>query len=116
MKFIEGKLGCSPNIMGRDSGSAANMPCYSGDHLTKLATLSRQLYEADDTGIYDLTGCMSACEKDKFEVILGHGEEPEENGEVLLTFTINDRFSSEEEQGWWSHSLVIFPIILTGKN
>ena len=99
MKFIEGKLGCSPNIMGRDRRSAANVPCHSGDHLTELATLSRLLYEADDTGIYDLTGCLSACEKDKFDVILGHGEEPEEEGEVLLTFTINDRFSSEEEQG-----------------
>ena len=43
--------------------------------------------------------CMSACEKDKFDVIIGHGEEAEEEGEVLLTFTINDRFSSEEEQG-----------------
>ena len=52
---------------------------------------------------------MSACEKDKFDVILGHGEEAEEEGEVLLTFTINDRFSSEEEQG--GGSLVICPIL-----
>ena len=43
--------------------------------------------------------CLSACEKDKYDVILGHGEEGEEEGEVLLTFTINDRFSSEEMQG-----------------
>ena len=43
--------------------------------------------------------CLSACEKDKFDIILGHGEEGEEEGEVLLTFTINDRFYSEEEQG-----------------
>ena len=56
IKFIEGKLGCSPNIMGRDRMSAANVPCYSGHHLTELATLSRLLYEADDTAIYDLTG------------------------------------------------------------
>ena len=42
--------------------------------------------------------CLSACEKDKFDVILGHGDEGEEEGEVLLTFTINDRFYSEEEQ------------------
>ena len=42
--------------------------------------------------------CLSACEKDKFNVVLGHGEEGEE-GEVLLKFTINDRFASEEEQG-----------------
>ena len=42
---------------------------------------------------------MSACEKDKFDVILGHGEEGETEGEMLLAFTINDKFSSEEEQG-----------------
>ena len=42
--------------------------------------------------------CLSACEKDKFDVILGHGEEGETEGEILLAFTINDKFSSEEEQ------------------
>ena len=41
---------------------------------------------------------MSACEKDKFDLVLGHGDEVEEEGEILLTFTINDRFYSEEEQ------------------
>ena len=44
--------------------------------------------------------CLSACEKDKFDVILGHGEEGETEGEILLAFTINDKFSSEEEQVW----------------
>ena len=56
MKFIEDKLGCSPNTMGRDHESAAHATCDSGDHLTKLANLSRLLDEADDTGIFDLTG------------------------------------------------------------
>ena len=41
---------------------------------------------------------MSACEKDKFDLTLGHGDEMEEEGEILLTFTINDRFYSLEEQ------------------
>ena len=51
---------------------------------------------------------MSACEKDKFDVILGHGEEGETEGEVLLAFTINDKFSSEEEQArvWFSTNFV----------
>ena len=74
-------------------------PCHSSNQLTELATLSNLLDEADDTAIYELTGCLSACEKDKFDVILGHGEKGEVEGEVLLTFTINDRFSSQEEQG-----------------
>ena len=56
MKFIEAKLGCSPNTMGRDHGSAAHATCDSGDHMTKLANISRLLDEADDTGIFDLTG------------------------------------------------------------
>ena len=42
--------------------------------------------------------CLSACNKDKFDLVLGHGDEVEEEGEILLTFTINDRFYSEEEQ------------------
>ena len=54
---------------------------------------------------FTYTRCLSACEKDKFDVILGHGEEGEEEGEVLLTFTINDRFSSEEMQGGLSISI-----------
>ena len=74
-------------------------PCHSSNQLTELATLSNLLDEADDTAIYELTGCLSACEKDKFDVILGHGEKGEVEGEVLQTFTINDRFSSQEEQG-----------------
>ena len=56
MKFIKAKLGCSPNTMGRDHGSAAHATCDSGDHMTKLANISRLLDEADDTGIFDLTG------------------------------------------------------------
>ena len=51
----------------------------------------------------NLPRCLSACEKDKFDVILGHGDEGDEEGEVLLTFTINDRFYSEEEQGGLVH-------------
>ena len=52
--------------------------------------------------------CLSACEKDKFDVILGHGEEGEEEGEVLLTFTINDRFSSEEMQGGPNYDRILY--------
>ena len=82
MEFIEGKLGCSPNIIGSNRRSPM-APCHSSNQLTELATLSNLLDEADDTAIYELTGCLSACEKDKFDVILGHGEKGEVEGEVL---------------------------------
>ena len=60
--------------------------------------------------------CLSACEKDKFDVILGHGEEGETEGEILLAFTINDKFSSEEEQvrGWFTYILLLETLIQLG--
>lgn len=42
--------------------------CTSKSQLLALANISRELYEADNNDIYDMTGCLSSCEKDQYSL------------------------------------------------
>ena len=75
-------------------------PCHSSDQLTELATLSNLLDEADDTAIYELTGCLSACEKDKFDITYGVESTLKDASycRALVSLQIDDKAFIEEEQ------------------
>ena len=46
----------------------ARPPCQSPEDFKKFTTLSAKLQFADTSAIYDMTGCLSACEKYRFEL------------------------------------------------
>ena len=63
--------------------------------------MSKKLEETGDTAIYDLTGCLSACEKYKFALAnddVSLSGEVNATSETLLSFTVNDGYYVEEEQ------------------
>ena len=67
-EFIEAKLGCSVNIQGMRSSERP--PCQSAEQFVEFTSLSRELQYADASVIYNMTGCLSSCEKDKYDVIM----------------------------------------------
>ena len=64
--FIESKLGCTPNILG--SQYPNGLPCNTRSQLLDLANLTTQFQEADEREVFEMTGCLSACEKDLYRV------------------------------------------------
>ena len=65
-KFIDGQLECSSRIQGSDS--AEKMTCDNVTQLQSLSQYSHQFQEADANTIYKITGCLSSCEKDEFQI------------------------------------------------
>ena len=60
-KFIEEHIGCSPDIDG--SQYPHGIKCQTKGQLAALANISRLLQNAVESEIYEMTGCLSACEK-----------------------------------------------------
>ena len=69
-EYISDQIGCIPNIMGvNDSiGTMSSPPCNSTSDLNKFATIAEKLQFADTSTIYNMTGCLSTCEKYKFDI------------------------------------------------
>ena len=103
-KFIEDKMGCSVNIQG--ISSTERPPCLSAEKFVEFTSLSRQFQYADASVIYNITGCLSSCEKDKFKVTMTDKTEVawdykwSKEGLSYLTLYINMHESSyiEEEE------------------
>lgn len=64
--FVESELGCSPNIQG--SQYPIGVFCSTEKQLQDLTNITRIFQEADENEIYELTGCLSACEKDIYRI------------------------------------------------
>ena len=64
----------------------------------QLANVSKELEEAGDTAIYDMTGCLSACEKYKIDLTNNDVSGEVNTTETELIFIINDGYHVEEEQ------------------
>lgn len=98
-KFIEGQIGCSPDIDG--SQYPEGIPCDTKSHLQALANITRVFQNADESEIYKMTGCLSACEKDQYslnadqweKVYQGFGSQCE----YRIRFKIMDRTYEEQE-------------------
>ena len=65
-KFVEKQLGCNPMILGSQYSEAVQ--CRTDSELKKLVNLSKLLNEADENDIYEMTGCLSSCEKDQYSL------------------------------------------------
>ena len=76
--------------------------CNTVAQLNAFANLSKKLESAEATNMYEMTGCLSACHKNKYELTIEeesyrtlYGYHP---SEVLLIFTIYERSYVEEEE------------------
>ena len=99
-KFIANEIGCSINIQGIQP---TNHPvCNTVEQLHAFAKISSKLENAEATSIYDMTGCLSSCEKDKFDISLEAESYRTRYGnydsDVLLRFTIYESSYVEEEE------------------
>ena len=98
--FIERKIGCTPNIQG--SQYPKGLPCNTKSQLLDLANITMLFQEADENEVYEMTGCLSACEKDLYRV----SADPIQKEfvafggkcEYHVKFKIMDRSYEEEEQ------------------
>ena len=68
IEYIQAKIGCSANIQGIQPSHAP--PCETKQQFKDYVKLSKKLQYADEAKVYGITGCLSSCEKDKFEIAL----------------------------------------------
>ena len=98
--YIEKQIGCSPNIQG--SQFPEGIPCNNKSHLDGLVNIMKVFQTADDNEIYAITGCLSACEKDKFILSVDPVEKVtnkhSSNCEFHISFKIMKQSYGEEEQ------------------
>ena len=101
--FIEKEVGCNPMILGSTYSKAS--ACTTRSQLIALVNISKQLEKADEKDIYDMTGCLSPCQKDRFSLsadLLKQGEAYQSLGEVpcqlQLEFQILDSSYQVEEE------------------
>ena len=96
--FIEREIGCNPNVQG--SQYSKGLPCTTKSQLLHLQNISLKLSESYDNEIYVMTGCLSSCEKDFYNIdaepmTCGEGSNIEE---FVLKLRINDRSYEERKQ------------------
>ena len=107
--FIESKLGCTPNILGSQFPNGE--PCNTKSQLLDLANVTTLFQEADENEVFEMTGCLSTCEKDlyritadpiKKEFASSSNSNPflavRTKCEYHIRFKIMDRSYEEEEQ------------------
>ena len=98
--FIEREIACSPNIQG--SQYPIGVSCTTEQQLHDLANITRIFQDADENEIYELTGCLSACEKDLYSVTADPMKKEFQGFstgcEYHVKFKIMDRSYEEQEQ------------------
>ena len=100
-KFIEEYIGCSPDIDG--SQYPYGITCKTKEQLAALANISRLLQNAVESEIYEMTGCLSACETDHYSLDADIWEKTFAQGigskcEYHIKFKIMARTFEEQEQ------------------
>ena len=95
--FIEREIGCNPNIQG--SQYSKGLPCTTKSQLLHLQNISLKLSGSYDNEIYVMTGCLSSCKKDFYNI---NAEpmtcEKSQKDELVLQLRINDRSYEERKQ------------------
>ena len=100
-RFIEKHLEC--NAMNLGSRYLGKPPCTTYSQLLGLANMSRLLEQADGNEIYQMTGCLSSCEKDSFSLSAEPIKKEStytsyEKCQVYLEFIMLESSYKEEEQ------------------
>ena len=78
-------------------------PCKTKSQLLALANMTRVIEEADGNEIYEITGCLSPCEKDRYSVSAGPKKQivtrtRYERCQVHLEFIMQESSYQLEEQ------------------
>ena len=101
--FLARQMGCNPMIYGSQFSTAPQ--CKTNAELMAFVNISKILEQADGNEIYELTGCLSPCKKDRYTVTSGplitesvFYENRIENCQLHLDFVIEDNSYNEEEQ------------------
>ena len=95
-KHIEEKLGCNPLILG---SRPRQLTCNSSSQWEMAAALNKKFQEANAKQFYEMTGCLSSCEKDKYHKIESEvTSKTKKNGDLHLAFRIMDGSYEEREQ------------------
>ena len=99
--FIQMELGCSPNILG--SQYPDGITCKNKSQLDMLSNITKKLQNADENDVYDMTGCLSACEKDEYAMVVDPAEKlvnnvRAANCEYHLKFQMTQPSFEEKEQ------------------
>ena len=93
-RFVNDKLGCNTMILG--SQYTKTSPCITKSQLLALANMTRVLKEADGNDIYEMTGCLSSCEKDRYSVSAEPTIRAEELWSSPLTCQVHFEFIMQE--------------------
>ena len=95
-KYIQEKVGYNPLILG---SSPKQLTCNSSSQWENTVTMTKKFHEANAKQIYEMTGCLSSCEKDKYHKIEGDTTtKNRKNGDLHLSFRIMDGSYEEREQ------------------
>ena len=95
--FIEREIGCNPNIQG--SQYSKGLPCTTKFQLLHLQNISLKLSGSYDNEIYVMTGCLSSCKKDFYNIDAEPMTcEKSQKDELVLQLRINDRSYEERKQ------------------
>ena len=95
-KFIDKQIGCKSKILGSDSAKKVNC-----DNVTQLQSLSKYTYqfqEADANTIYKISGCLSSCEKDEYQIDKTYTSSTKSPHDTMINFRIMDSSYQEMEQ------------------
>ena len=100
-RFIEKHLEC--NAMNLGSRYLGKPPCTTYSQLQGFANMSRLFEQTDGNDIYEMTGCLSSCEKDSFSlsaepIIIESTYTSYEKCQVYLEFIMLESSYKEEEQ------------------
>ena len=99
--FIEREIGCNPNILG--SQHSERPLCSTKAQLLQLEKLYIILSGSADNDVYDMTGCLSSCEKDIYSIVAEPQRElkrdrPRKCEEFYLLLRITDRSFENRKQ------------------
>ena len=95
-KHMEEKLGCNPLILG---SLPRQLTCNSSSQWENAAALTKKFHEANAKQIYEMTGCLSSCEKDRYHKIESEvTTKNRKDGDLHLAFRIMDGSYEEREQ------------------
>ena len=64
--FIEQKVGCNAMTLGSQYSKAP--PCSTKLQLQALANISKTLEQSDENDLYNMTGCLPSCERDRYSL------------------------------------------------
>ena len=99
-EYIARQIGCSANIQGFEPLSFPR--CTNKTQLEAFTNVSTLLEQAGSSGVYQMTGCLSPCEKYKYDATLENWSDDtifnNIYSQVLFVFTMYERSYIEEEQ------------------